>query len=379
MRKVIHIISLSGRMGGVQQAFRFYYKFAKKNSNFKHYIFTIDKIDKKWGELNNSFNIKYSFFRLIYYLFFQNSIIYLHNKLSSQSIFYLLKFLPSKNIIYHEHGLAWATKTKNEIKRYQINASLVNKIIINSIATKNLLIKKFKIKKNKLKLAYYGYKDPKIPKKMFNDKSKKVYVGFIGRFEIFKGVHSLIKAANLLKNKNIEFHIGGDGYLAEELKKMAKGNKKIKFKGEISNPINFIKKLDILVVPSIREPLGLVNIEAGLCKVPVIASNVDGIPEVIRNNYSGILIEPNQKITLKEHLGKNMLPDFVINPINYKIKKPKELKPKVLAKSILFLSQNKNIRIKYGKRLYKSIKIKFSIKNYFESIEDVYQNLLNNQ
>lgn len=376
MRKVIHIISLNTRMGGVQQAFLNYFKFAQKNSNFKHYIFTKHSIDKKWGKFNNSFNIKYSFLRLFYYLFFQNSIIYLHNKLSSKSIFYLLKFFPSKNIVYHEHGLAWTIKTKNEIKRYQVNASLVKKIIVNSIATKNYLIKKFAIKEDKLVLAYYGYKDPKISKNIFNDKSKKIYVGFIGRFETFKGVHSLIGAANLLKDKNIEFHIGGNGFLAEELKKTAKGNKKIKFKGEILNPINFIKKLDILVVPSIREPLGLINIEAGLCKVPVIASNVDGIPEVIKNNHSGILIEPNQKITSKEYLGQNMLPDFVINPVNYKIKRPKELKPQVLAESILFLSQNKNIRIKYGKRLYKSVKKKFLIKNYFQAIENVYQNLL---
>ena len=163
--------------------------------------------------------------------------------------------------------------------------------------------------------------------------------------------------------------------MAEELKKLAKGNKKIKFKGEILNPINFIKKLDILVVPSIREPLGLINIEAGLCKVPVIASNVDGIPEVVRNNYSGILIDPTQKITSKECLGQVPLPDFVVNPINNKIKKPKELNSKLLAESILLLSRNKNLRLKYGKRLYKSVKTKFSIKSYFETIERIYQTM----
>jgi len=375
MRKVIHIISLTGGMGGVQQAFSFYFKFAQKYSNFKHYIFSLNNINKKWGKFNNFFNIKYSFIKFLYYLFFQNTIVYLHNKLSSKSIFYLLKFLPPKRVIYHEHGVAWTLKTKHEIKRYQINANLTKKIIVNSSATKNLLIKRFKIKEDKLTLAYYGYKAPKITKKIIKNKNKKIYVGFIGRFEIFKGVHSLIGAANLLKDKNIEFYIGGDGYLAEELKKLAKGNKKIKFKGEILNPINFIKKLDILVVPSIREPLGLINIEAGLCKVPVIASNVDGIPEVVRNNYSGILIDPNQKITLKECLGQVPLPDFVVNPINNKIKKPKELNSKLLAESILLLSRNKNLRLKYGKRLYKSVKTKFSIKSYFETIERIYQTM----
>lgn len=373
MRKVIHIISLNGRVGGVQQAFSNYFKFAQKYSNFKHCIFTKYSIDKKWGKFDNSFNIKFSFLRFIYYIFFQNSIIYLHNKLSSISIFYLLKFLPTKNILYHEHGLAWNIRTKQELKRYQKSASLVKKIIVNSIATKSLLIKKFKIKEDKLELAYYGYRAPKISKKIFKNKKKKVYVGFIGRFEIFKGIHSLIEAANLLRDKNIEFHIGGDGYLAEDLKKLAKENKKIKFKGEILNPINFIKTLDILVVPSIREPLGLVNIEAGLCKVPVIASNVDGIPEVIKNNFSGILINPNQKLSLKNYESQAPLPDFVINPKNYELKKPKEINPKLLSKSILYLSSNKNLRHKYGKQLHKIVKAKFTIKNYFKKIENIYQ------
>lgn len=375
MKKVIHIISLSGKVGGVQQAFSFYFKFANKYSNFKHCVFTKNNIDKKWGKFDNSFNIKYNFIRLFYYIFFQDSIIYVHNKLSSKSIFYLLKFLPSKKILFHEHGEAWNINTKQKMKIYQMNADLAKKIIVNSIASKNLLIQRFKIKENKLELAYYGYKVPKITKNFSKNQNNTINVGFIGRFEIFKGAHSFIGAANFLKDENIEFHIAGDGYLAKDLKKIAKGNKKIKFRGEILNPINFIKTLDILIVPSIREPLGLVNIEAGLCKVPVIASNIDGIPEVIEKNYSGILINPNQKIILKENPGQAPIPDFVINPENYKIQKPKELNPKLLAKSILFLSRNRNLRIKYGKRLYKSVKNKFTLKIYFETIEKIYQNL----
>ena len=373
MKKVIHIISLTGKVGGVQQAFSSYFKYAKVYSNFEHHIFTKNNIDNKWGKFNNSYNIKYSFFILLYYIIFQNSIIYLHNKLSSKSIFYFLKFLPSKKILFHEHGAAWNIKTKQQIKTYQVNANLAKKIIVNSMATKNLLIKRFKIKEEKLELAYYGYEVPKINKKFFKKNNDTIYVGFIGRFEIFKGVHSLIRAANLLKDKNIEFHIAGNGYLAEDLKKIAKGNKKIKFKGEVLNPIHFIKTIDILVVPSIREPLGLINVEAGLCKVPVIASNIDGIPEVIKNNYDGILINPDQKINLKEYRGQAPLPDFVISPESYKMTKPKELNPKLLAKSILLLSRNKNLRLKYGNRLHRSVKIKFSIKSYFETIEKIYQ------
>ena len=108
----------------------------------------------------------------------------------------------------------------------------------------------------------------------------------------------------ILRNKNIDFLIGGDGHLENALKKLSKNNNKVKFVGNVLNPFDFIKKLDILVVPSIREPLGIVNIEAGFCKIPVIATKIDGIPEVVHNNYSGVLINPTKKLIV------NIVEDF---------------------------------------------------------------------
>tara|TARA_E500000331_G_scaffold323248_1_gene338721 strand:- start:198 stop:596 length:399 start_codon:yes stop_codon:yes gene_type:complete len=129
------------------------------------------------------------------------------------------------------------------------------------------------------------------------------------------------------------------------------------------------------VVPSIREPLGIVNIEAGFCKVPVIATNIDGIPEVIVNDHSGVLINPTKKINFKYSRGLPPLPNLVINPNTFELDKPKELDPKQLSNSILYLSKNKNLRLEYGHNLYQNVLEKFSIKNYFERLEEIYQNL----
>ena len=75
--------------------------------------------------------------------------------------------------------------------------------------------------------------------------------------------------------------------------------------------------VDIIVVPSIREPLGNVIIEAGFCKKTVIASNIDGIPEIITNNVSGILLTPREPISLDDiPLNATPFPEFVVNP-NY--------------------------------------------------------------
>ena len=254
--------------------------------------------------------------------------------------YFIFKYLPISNIIFHEHGGAWNVKSNDHVKIFKSNAQYAKKIIVNSNATRNVLIKKFKIEEKKIELAYYGFKDPKI--KIKNTKKNIIRVGFIGRFESFKGIHSFIKAANLLKNQNIYFSIAGDGYLKDELKLLAKENMKIKFVGNIIQPLNFIKNLDILVVPSIREPLGIVNIEAGLCKVPVIASNIDGIPEVIKHNYSGLLINPTKNISIKNHKGQAPLPDLVVNPNNLRMIRPKQLDHVILSKKIAYLSKKKN-------------------------------------
>tara|TARA_B100001063_G_scaffold186966_1_gene177117 strand:+ start:1017 stop:2138 length:1122 start_codon:yes stop_codon:yes gene_type:complete len=373
MKKVVHIISLLKELGGVQQAFISYYKYAQKHSEFKQCIFSNHSISKKYGHFNNFYKINKNFINFLKHLYSKDSIIYFHNKLSSKKVFYLLKFLPINNIIFHEHGTAWNVKSQNHKEIFKSNAKLAKKIIVNSNATKNFLIKRFKISKNKIRLAYYGFNDPKIKKK--HKKSNKIKIGYIGRFVSFKGIQSLIEAAYLLKNKNINFLIAGDGYLKEDLKKLSKNNNKIKFVGNISKPLNFIKKLDILVVPSIREPLGIVNIEAGLCKIPVIASNVDGIPEVVTNNYSGILIKPTKKITLKKYQNQPPLPDFVINPDTFQLVKPKQLDPQILSNRILFLSKNKKLRIEYGKQLYQQVSKKFSIKRYFEKLEEIYKQI----
>ncbi len=167
MKKVVHVISLLRELGGVQQSFISYYKYAQRYSKHKQYVYSTHERSKKYGEFKNFFLIKYNFFSFLLHLCSSNSIIYFHNKLSSKIVYFLLKLMPSNNIIFHEHGEAWNVKTREQKKIYQANAKKAKKIIVNSIATESMLIKKFKINEAKIKLAYYGFRDPKIKKKKY--------------------------------------------------------------------------------------------------------------------------------------------------------------------------------------------------------------------
>ena len=63
--------------------------------------------------------------------------------------------------------------------------------------------------------------------------------------------------------------------------------------------------MDVGVVPSLlQEPFGLVNIELMACGLPVIASRVGGIPEIVLDGVTGLLVEPNDPQALSEAMAK---------------------------------------------------------------------------
>ncbi|MBT4765011.1 glycosyltransferase family 4 protein, partial [bacterium] len=136
--------------------------------------------------------------------------------------------------------------------------------------------------------------------------------------------------------------------------------------------------IDLLVVPSIREPLGNVCLEAGLCKVPVLASNVDGIPEIIMNGITGELIDATDEISINSPEGAVPLPEFVVDSVTESIHTPRQINSKLLAKKILELSQEKEILTEYAEQLHKRVISCFSMDRYVRDLHKIYK-MLNNE
>jgi glycosyltransferase involved in cell wall biosynthesis len=68
--------------------------------------------------------------------------------------------------------------------------------------------------------------------------------------------------------------------------------KRVIFAGLREDVNRFISIMDLVVLPSLNEGMGRVLVEAGLMSKPVVASRVSGIPELVKNNITGILVEP---------------------------------------------------------------------------------------
>jgi len=132
---------------------------------------------------------------------------------------------------------------------------------------------------------------------MFDIRLRERLVLFVGKLAHFKGVDVLLEAARLYEGEHpgeIITIIAGDGELTSQLKKLAKEYKLtgVRFLGhlDISQLRGLYSSADASIMPSRREPFGLVAIEALACGCPVIATNQGGLPDII-NDEVGALVE----------------------------------------------------------------------------------------
>lgn len=132
----------------------------------------------------------------------------------------------------------------------------------------------------------------------------------VGRMHIEKGFDYLIRAVAKLP-LSTHLVLVGDGEYLEQFKDLAKElqiESRVTFTGYRQDSMSIIKAADALVLPSYFENFPYVILEAMMLGVPVVASNVGGIPEQVINNQTGILVEPRSVESLVRAL-KQLIDD----------------------------------------------------------------------
>lgn len=132
-------------------------------------------------------------------------------------------------------------------------------------------------------------------------------VGVVARLQPEKGLDHFLKAAARVASlvPEVRFIVAGDGPLRGELEALAKRigvGESVHFLGFRSDAREVTRLLDMLVVPSLTEGSPLVVLEAMAAGVPVVASDVGGIPDQIRHEREGLLVPPGDPKALEDAL-----------------------------------------------------------------------------
>ena len=111
---------------------------------------------------------------------------------------------------------------------------------------------------------------------------------YVGRLIDYKGIKELIKAFREVNDGVLNIY--GSGVDVERYKKLAGDNERIIFHGFTDEPLKAMAENEIFILPSYYEGLSIALIEAAMMGKTIIATNVDGNPEVAKDNETGILV-----------------------------------------------------------------------------------------
>lgn len=268
---------------------------------------------------------------------------------------YAFKIAGKYNIptVITEHDPFKLPKLKNYIKKKLLRK--VDQVIAVSNANKELILSLFPQLKDRVTAIHNGidvtwfesqnlsFNEQKIKEyreKNFESSEKTKIILSVAELHERKGLEYLIKALPeiLEEEKNCKLVIAGEGPERNRLENIAKQenvDKYVIFLGFKKDIPHLMKASDIFVLPSRKEAFGLVLLEAMAARLPIVATNVGGIPEIIEHEKNGILVEPENHEKLSVAILKYFNDKEIIN--NYtdsgyeKLKK--QFDAKIMAKN----------------------------------------------
>jgi glycosyltransferase involved in cell wall biosynthesis len=278
----------------------------------------------------------YKFICFPFFLLMHPNIRLVHIHGASRGSFYrkylyfrILKFFTNKKVIYHIHGAEYHIFVENASNWTQLKI----KQFLYGVDLVVVLSESWRL--------YFEGRYPNLPIKVisnpvvFNNVDSEpqpimsavdgdVRFLFLGRLSDRKGLDILLSACHILSDSGCRFkvNIGGDGDLSRYSDMVSKFaiQEVVTFCGWLNDTEKrlMLRSSDVFLLPSRNEGLPVSIIEAMAYSLPVIASSVGGIPEMIQNGHSGYILKDNtpeklaecmlnliQSPSLREWMGKN--------------------------------------------------------------------------
>lgn len=278
-------------------------------------------------------------------------------------------FAKKRNIkhLWHVQEIIAKPKVFNFLFKKILSLDCNHKVVYDSIATMNFWIENNLKLTEKSEAVWNGIETKnsksftdaelnEVRENYFFATNNEIVIALVGRINSWKGQQLLLQSFETVieKHKNIKLVYLGSAppnqpiFETELRNKIKEYNLEsnvilIPFQKEIEK---FWNSIDIAVVPSTEpEPFGMVVIEAMLAKKPVIASNHGGPTEIVVENETGLLFEPNNHNSLSDALEK--------------------------------LIKDEQLRKLYGANGFKRVHNTFSLENHVNHFEKIFEELLN--
>jgi glycosyltransferase involved in cell wall biosynthesis len=224
---------------------------------------------------------------------------------------------------YSENYFDWVTRWLYYRLMYfieKIKVPNLEFVIANSKYTYEKICNSYNIPAEKIRMCYKGidlrHYNKEFDSKPHGTKSNGIRILFVGGNMQRKGLADLIKAASLVVRAYPEakFLIIGMDKQIPKFKSLCENYNVLKnfhFLGWISQEkiIEYYKSSSIFVMPSLTEALGVVFLEAMACGIPVIGTRAGGIPEIIKDKETGLLVPVNSAT----HLANAIL-ELIVKP-----------------------------------------------------------------
>jgi len=181
-----------------------------------------------------------------------------------------------------------------------VNRTVVDAVLVNSRAAAAELVERFSVPRSKLVLVGSGTDLPAIdsaePNRSVVDElglDGRPVVGIVAKLSAVKGHEQFIRAAALLARERDD--MVGDGPRRQELERIVADlglTGRVHFLGVRTDVLSLLKIMDVLALTSLSEGSPNVILEAMGAGLPVVATRVGGIPELVEEGRTGLLVEP---------------------------------------------------------------------------------------
>lgn len=270
---------------------------------------------------------------------------------------------------YYDHGLAWF----EEGQSFASELRSFDRLMACCEASKRVMQLKWGNELEVKVLPNPSLLPARNPRQLRQDKPFKI--GIVGRLVSFKAQHIALHALKELEDMPVSLSVVGSGKLLSSLKKTVKDlniQDRVEFLGDLQDMQSFYESIDLFLSPSLREPYALVVLEAMANALPVIISNIDGLPKAVNFAKAGFCIEPSLDLNELQKMGGSLekMPKYVYSPKHDSLIEPQIVDPLLLAQKIRQVLSQKELYNTLSFNASSFAKEHLNFSTYVEKLEE---------